>query len=410
MSAVHQLSREDLITILTEPRNALVKQFQRFFEFDGIELVFSDDALNAVADKALERETGARGLRSIIEEILLDVQFELPSRRDVKKCVVTKETIEKGIKPTLVTEAVADDGSALGRRRLGVEPRRPADPIAFAGGALDRAGHLRTDDAWLEVARRDPAARAIAVGREGAHPEPVALRDGDEEPIFLGLGHRRPAVRRRARRPAADRAARPGDVAARRPARRRGLRHRAGQLARARIASAGAAARPTGAREGGHVRVCDERPPAPSAHRPGRDHARHRRRPRAARPPGVAGRRAATARWPGSSSRARRSRTAVAREVREEAGVEVRDVALRRLAAVAVPGLADARLPRDLRGRRAGARRRRARGRALVHARRAARSPRATTSPGSTGRTPTGCSSRRRWRSRGTCWIAGCAG
>jgi ATP-dependent Clp protease ATP-binding subunit ClpX len=104
-SAVHQLSREDLITILTEPRNAIVKQFQRFFNFDGIELVFSTDALKAVADRALERETGARGLRSIIEEILLEVQFELPSRRDVKKCVVTKETVERGVKPTLVTEA-----------------------------------------------------------------------------------------------------------------------------------------------------------------------------------------------------------------------------------------------------------------------------------------------------------------
>ena len=105
MSAIHQLSRDDLVTILTEPRNALVKQFQRFFSFDGIELVYSDDALVSVADKALERETGARGLRSIIEEVLLEVQFELPSRRDVKKCAVTKETIEKGLKPTLVTEA-----------------------------------------------------------------------------------------------------------------------------------------------------------------------------------------------------------------------------------------------------------------------------------------------------------------
>jgi ATP-dependent Clp protease ATP-binding subunit ClpX len=109
---VHQLSREDLITILTEPRNAIVKQFQRFFSFDGIELVFSQDALRAVADRALERETGARGLRSIIEEILLEVQFELPSRRDVKKCVVTKETVERGVKPTLVTEAPGDEAPA----------------------------------------------------------------------------------------------------------------------------------------------------------------------------------------------------------------------------------------------------------------------------------------------------------
>jgi ATP-dependent Clp protease ATP-binding subunit ClpX len=108
-SAVHQLSRDDLITILTEPRNAIVKQFQKFFGFDGIELVFATDALKAVADKALERETGARGLRSIIEETLLEVQFELPSRRDVKKCVVTKDTIDRGVKPTLVTVAPEDE-------------------------------------------------------------------------------------------------------------------------------------------------------------------------------------------------------------------------------------------------------------------------------------------------------------
>jgi ATP-dependent Clp protease ATP-binding subunit ClpX len=105
MSAIHQLSRNELMKILTEPRNALVKQFQRFFQFDGIELVFADEALQSVADKALERETGARGLRSIIEEVLLEVQFELPSRRDVKKCVVTRETIDKGTPPTLVTVA-----------------------------------------------------------------------------------------------------------------------------------------------------------------------------------------------------------------------------------------------------------------------------------------------------------------
>jgi len=111
ISVIHQLSRDDLITILTEPRHALVKQFKRFFEFDGIDLVFADDSLASIANKALDRETGARGLRSILEETLLDVQFELPSRRDVKKCVVTKETIEKGLAPTLVTEAAADDES-----------------------------------------------------------------------------------------------------------------------------------------------------------------------------------------------------------------------------------------------------------------------------------------------------------
>jgi ATP-dependent Clp protease ATP-binding subunit ClpX len=115
VSAVHQLQREDLVQILVEPRNALIKQYQRFFGYDSIELVFTDDALWSIADKALERETGARGLRSIIETALLDVMFELPSRKDVSKCVITKETIEKGLKPTLVTSAgdTADEADEL---------------------------------------------------------------------------------------------------------------------------------------------------------------------------------------------------------------------------------------------------------------------------------------------------------
>jgi ATP-dependent Clp protease ATP-binding subunit ClpX len=107
--AVHQLKRPDLVQILTEPKNALVRQYRKFFAFDRAELVFSEDSLTAIADKALERETGARGLRSILEAALMDVMFELPSRDDVRKCVVTKETIEKGLPPTLVTEA-ADRG------------------------------------------------------------------------------------------------------------------------------------------------------------------------------------------------------------------------------------------------------------------------------------------------------------
>jgi ATP-dependent Clp protease ATP-binding subunit ClpX len=104
VSAVHQLTREDLVQILLEPKNALVKQYQRFFNYDSIELIFTEDALWEIAEKALERETGARGLRSIIEHALLDVMFELPSRKDVNKCVITKETIERNLRPTLVTE------------------------------------------------------------------------------------------------------------------------------------------------------------------------------------------------------------------------------------------------------------------------------------------------------------------
>ena len=104
VSAVHQLKRDDLVQILLEPKNALVKQYQKFFSYDGIDLVFTDDALSAIANSALERATGARGLRSIIESALLNVMFELPSRKDVNKCVITRETIEKHIDPTLVAE------------------------------------------------------------------------------------------------------------------------------------------------------------------------------------------------------------------------------------------------------------------------------------------------------------------
>ena len=117
VSAVHQLRRDDLVQILTEPKNALTRQYQRFFGYDSIELVFTDDALWEIAEKALQRETGARGLRSIIEAALLDVMFELPSRKDVSKCVITKETISKGLNPTLVTSGAAIGGRLRSCRR-----------------------------------------------------------------------------------------------------------------------------------------------------------------------------------------------------------------------------------------------------------------------------------------------------
>ncbi len=117
LSTVRQLQREDLVRILVEPRNALVRQYQRLLKHDNVELVFTDDALWAIADSALERETGARGLRSIIESALLDVMFELPSRTDVDKCVLTRETIERGLRPTLVTQ-----GGSETPRRVRLDP------------------------------------------------------------------------------------------------------------------------------------------------------------------------------------------------------------------------------------------------------------------------------------------------
>jgi len=97
------LSENDLVKILVEPKNALVKQFQKLFELDQIDLEFKEDALKAVAGEAIKRKTGARGLRAIVEDIMLDVMYEIPSRKDVTKCVVTKDVVLKREDPLLVT-------------------------------------------------------------------------------------------------------------------------------------------------------------------------------------------------------------------------------------------------------------------------------------------------------------------
>jgi ATP-dependent Clp protease ATP-binding subunit ClpX len=99
---VHNLDRQALIDILTKPKIALLKQYRKFFDFDGVELVFSDDALEAIADQAILRGTGARGLRAIMEEVLLNVMYELPSRVDVTKCLIDRDVVLSGVNPTLV--------------------------------------------------------------------------------------------------------------------------------------------------------------------------------------------------------------------------------------------------------------------------------------------------------------------
>jgi len=96
------LDKNALVRILTEPKNALVKQYQKLFEMDDALLEFEPAALEAIADKALARNTGARGLRAIIEEIMLDVMYEIPSSTNVEKCIVTKETVESGAEPTMI--------------------------------------------------------------------------------------------------------------------------------------------------------------------------------------------------------------------------------------------------------------------------------------------------------------------
>ena len=102
IASVTKLDQEALVQILTEPRNALVKQYRKLFELDGVELEFTDDAIQGIADQALERGTGARGLRAIIEEVLLHVMYDVPSRGDVEKVVVTRETVDDDAPPTLV--------------------------------------------------------------------------------------------------------------------------------------------------------------------------------------------------------------------------------------------------------------------------------------------------------------------
>jgi ATP-dependent Clp protease ATP-binding subunit ClpX len=113
IASLEQLDEEALIEILTKPKNALVKQYQKMLELDDVNLEFEEEALLEIAKKAIERKTGARGLRSIIEGIMLDVMFDLPSRDDITKCVITKETVLNNSNPKLVL----DDGTILDQER-----------------------------------------------------------------------------------------------------------------------------------------------------------------------------------------------------------------------------------------------------------------------------------------------------
>jgi ATP-dependent Clp protease ATP-binding subunit ClpX len=106
-TSVTQLDREALIEVLTEPKNALIRQYQRLFELDGVELEFEDEALSAIADQALLRGTGARGLRAILEEVLLNVMYDVPSRTDIATVRITREVVEDNVNPTLVPRKAA---------------------------------------------------------------------------------------------------------------------------------------------------------------------------------------------------------------------------------------------------------------------------------------------------------------
>ena len=102
VAVLSELDQQALVRILTEPKNALVKQYQRLFQMEGVELEVQPKALEAIANKAMQRKTGARGLRSIMEQALLDTMFELPALSNVEKVVLEEATISKGERPMLV--------------------------------------------------------------------------------------------------------------------------------------------------------------------------------------------------------------------------------------------------------------------------------------------------------------------
>jgi len=112
------LSEDALVEILTKPKNAVVKQYETMFEMDNVKLEFEEEALRAIAKKSLERKTGARGLRAILEEVMTEVMYEIPSNDNIEKCIITKETIEKLKEPTLVyNENIKPIKKATGKKR-----------------------------------------------------------------------------------------------------------------------------------------------------------------------------------------------------------------------------------------------------------------------------------------------------
>ena len=128
VTALQSLSREQLVQILTEPKNALVKQYQKLMEYDDVALEFQPKALEAVADRAIERNIGARGLRAVLEEIMTQVMFDVPSDPQIVKVVITPECVKEGRPPEILRDETRTERPRLGQTRLrsergGVPPR-----------------------------------------------------------------------------------------------------------------------------------------------------------------------------------------------------------------------------------------------------------------------------------------------
>ena len=116
IATLKDLDKEALIQILVEPKNSLVKQYQKLLEIDGVELVFEKEALEAIVEKAIERKTGARGLRSIIEEIMRDIMFDIPSNPEIEKCIITKDTVVNNAGPKTIMGEIKDGDKKVKRQ------------------------------------------------------------------------------------------------------------------------------------------------------------------------------------------------------------------------------------------------------------------------------------------------------
>lgn len=129
IATLHELDRETLIKIITEPKNALIKQYKKLLELDGVELEFEPEALNSIVDRAIERNTGARGLRSIIEEIMRDIMFDVPTDSRIEKCTITKGTVENGESPVLVLDETIEKTQRKGIvKKHKVTPKQKSEP------------------------------------------------------------------------------------------------------------------------------------------------------------------------------------------------------------------------------------------------------------------------------------------
>lgn len=127
VTTLEELDKDALINILTKPKNALIKQYKKLLAMDDVELAFEDDAIEAIVDKAIERKTGARGLRSIIEEIMRDIMYDIPSNEKIEKCIVTKETVEGTAKPeVIINENKEPKRPTVKRRKIETNESEPA--------------------------------------------------------------------------------------------------------------------------------------------------------------------------------------------------------------------------------------------------------------------------------------------